>query len=380
MLLELSIENFVLIKKINISFFKGLNVMTGETGAGKSIILDAINLALGGKSSREYVRRGKEKAVIQAVFDISNVDIKNILDEYGIDYEDDILILAREVYGTGRSVSRINGRIAQLSFVNKISKYLIDIHGQHEHQSLLYPDNHLSMLDLYGNDKLANIKDKVEKKYKEIKELQDQLRIIGNIDEQERERKIDLLKFQINEINSCNLKVNEDNELEIKYEKLKNIENIYKTIHEGYEMISEGINNEYSLSSILANLVSRFESLSSFDKKLYEFHNEFQDIYYRIQDLATDMRRYGEDITFEDNEVFEIENRLNVINSLKRKYGNSIEEILEYRDKLEIELKELEDSSNKIEQINLKIQENKDKYLNLSNELSLFRKKIEKDF
>ncbi len=380
MLLELSIENFVLIENIDISFTKGLNVMSGETGAGKSIVIDAINLALGGKSSKNYVRRGKDKAIIQVVFDISTIEIKHLLSEYGIDCEDDILILSREVFGTGRSISRINGRIVQMAFINQISKLLIDIHGQHEHQSLLYPDNHLDMLDLYGNESLQKVKNIVQKKYTELKALENKLKSLGQINGQERERRIDLIKFQINEIDSCNLKINEDDELMDEFEKLKNGEVIYQTVNESYELISAGLNEDYSISSVLSNIVTKLEKVSDFDNQLKTFHTGLQDVFYRLEDLSTDMRLYSEDFNFDQDYLIEIQTRLDVINNLKRKYGNTIEEILQYRNKLQIELSELEDNTNKIEIISKDITQCKEEYLKQSNNLSLLRKKVAKEF
>lgn len=379
MLLRLNIENFVLIENINIDFSEGLNVISGETGAGKSIVIDALNLALGGKSSKNYVRTGKDKAVIQAVFDINGIQIKELLSEYGIECDDNILILTREIFGTGRSISRINGRIVQMAFVKKISKLLIDIHGQHEHQSLLYSENHLDMLDLYGNKGIKEIKSKVREKYFELKDIEKKLNSLNN-DERERERRIDLLKFQVEEIDSCNLKENEDTEIAKEYELLKNSEQIYTIINNSHDMISTGISDEYSVIGILSNILGDLNKISDFSDELLTFHNELQDIFYRLQDMATDMRHYNENITFDSERLVEIEKRLDTINNLKRKYGNTIEEIFKYRAELAEELEELEDSANRIKILNEQIDVCKKEYLELSNILSLYRKKIAKDF
>lgn len=379
MLLGLNIENFVLIENISINFTEGFNVMSGETGAGKSIVIDAVNLALGSKSSKNFVRTGKDKAIIQAVFDVESINIRHLLDEYGIDCDDNILILTREIFGTGRSISRINGRIVQLAFAKKVAKLLIDIHGQHEHQSLLYSENHLNMLDLYGHDQLEGLINDVSRKYFELKNIEKELKSIDNNDK-ERERRIDLIKFQIEEIDECNLKENEDIELTKEFEFLKNAEKIYTVINQSHDMISVGMNEEFSIMTTLSSVLGELSSVSDYDEQLNIIHNELQDIYYRLQDIATDMRHYGENIVFDSQELLRIEKRLDTINNLKRKYGNSIEEILEYRGRLSKELKEIEDSAERIEFLNEKIEALNKEYIEVSNKLSESRKIVAKDF
>ncbi|WIF94549.1 DNA repair protein RecN [Caminicella sporogenes] len=380
MLLELSIENFLLIDKVKISFTNGFNVISGETGAGKSIIIDAINLTLGGKSNKNFVRIGKKRAIIEAVFDIDNREVKKLLDEYGIDSEDNILILTREIFGTGKSISRVNGRIVQLAFIQKISKLLIDIHGQHEHQSLLYSENHIDLLDLYGNKLIQDTAIKVKEKYNELKLYKSELKKYSSINEKERERRIDLIKFQINEIDSSNLKNNEDEELLKEYELLKNAENIFATISESYDKISSNYNDEYSVSSVLSNVLSKLEKISSFDEKLLNFYSEVQDIFYRLQDISTDMRHYLENISFDSERLNEIEMRLDTINNLKRKYGNTIEEILNYRNELIDELKEIEGSFDKTNVLSEKIKKCEEEYIELADKLTVIRKQVAKDF
>jgi DNA repair protein RecN (Recombination protein N) len=379
MLLELNIENFVLIENVNINFTEGFNVLSGETGAGKSIVIDAISIALGGKSNKNYVRTGKQKAVIQIVFAFNDERLKRLLDEYGIDCEDNIIILNREIFGTGKSISRINGRIVQLAFAKKVAKMLIDIHGQHEHQSLLYTENHLHMLDLFGNEVLLKDLEMVKRKYNELKEIERKLESIDQNDK-ERERRIDLIKFQIEEIDSCNLKIDEDSDLSREFDLLKNSEEIFSIVHDSYDRISAGLNENQSITSALSEILANFEKIANFDDAIMDFNKELQDIFYRLQDIATDMRLYGENITYDSEALFEVEKRLDTINNLKRKYGNTIEEILEYREQLYNELKELEDSANTIKTLKGKIEGIKKEFIEISNRLSLQRKKIAKNF
>lgn len=379
MLLELNIENFVLIENVNINFAEGFNVLSGETGAGKSIVIDAIGLALGGKSSKNYVRTGKDRAIIQLVFTFKREDIRNLLNEYGINCEDNIIILNREVFDTGKSISRINGRIVQLSFAKKVAKLLIDIYGQHEHQSLLDVDNHIHMLDLFGSEILLRNLESVSKKYSELKEIERKLNSL-NQNDKERERRIDLMKFQIEEIDSCNLKVEEDKNLSKQFDLLKNSESIFTIVNNSHNKISTSLGNEETVLGTLSSILVEFERISDFDKEILNFNKELQDIFYRLQDIATDMRRYSENITFDSELLVEIEKRLDTINNLKRKYGNTIEEILEYRAKLCKELEELEDSANTINFLNERFKICKEEYLELSNKLSIQRKNIAKKF
>ncbi|SKC72300.1 DNA repair protein RecN [Maledivibacter halophilus] len=379
MLLELNIENFVLIENINISFTQGFNVLSGETGAGKSIIIDAISLVLGGKSSKNYVRTGKEKAVIQIVFTFEDEELKKLLYEYGIDCEDNIIILNREIFGTGKSISRINGRIVQLAFAKKVAKMLIDIHGQHEHQSLLYTDNHLNMLDLFGNEMLIRNLEKVNEKYDQLRKIEKELQKIDQNDK-ERERRIDLIKFQIEEIDSCSIKPSEDTDLSKQFDLLKNSEKIFAIIHESHDKISSSLDDQESILGTLSDILGGFEDISVLDENIKNFNDELQDIFYRLQDIATDMRHYGENITYDSEALFEVEKRLDTINNLKRKYGNTIEEILQYRDKMQNELEELEDSANRIKILKKDIEICKGEYLKLSKSLSKQRKEISKNF
>lgn len=379
MLLELNIENFVLIENVNINFTEGFNVLSGETGAGKSIVIDAISIALGAKSNKNYVRTGKQKAIIQIVFAFDNERLKRLLDEYGIDCEDNIIILNREIFGTGKSISRINGRIVQLAFAKKVAKMLIDIHGQHEHQSLLYTENHLHMLDLFGNEVLLNDLELAKEKYQEIKDIDKKLQSIDQNDK-ERERRIDLIKFQIEEIDSCNLKIDEDTDLSKQFDLLKNSEKIFSIIHDSHDKISASLNDNQSITGTLADILTDFEKISNLDNKIMNLNKELQDIFYRLQDIATDMRHYGENISYDSEALFEVESRLDTINNLKRKYGNTIEEILEYRNKLFNELIELEDSANTIKTLKENIEVLYKEFIEISNRLSNQRKNIAKNF
>ena len=252
MLLELSIENFAIADKLHINFSNGFNVLTGETGAGKSIIVDAISLVLGERASRDMIRTGTDKALIEGLFYLENpAKVQEILDEYGIDSEDnDSLLISRELYSNGRSVSRINGRTVTLNMLNSITKYLVDIHGQHQHQSLLDSDTHISIIDSFGDEQFIKLKKEISNNYYELMDLKKKLNEIS-LDEISRDREIDLLKYQIEEIDSARLSIKEESEIFEEFERLNNIKYIVSSIGEGINLLQS---NEYESFTIIDSI------------------------------------------------------------------------------------------------------------------------------
>ncbi|QEK12161.1 DNA repair protein RecN [Crassaminicella thermophila] len=380
MLLELIIENFALIEKIDIRFGGGLNILTGETGAGKSIIIDAVNMAIGERADKSYIRRGADRSVIQMVFRTQNKYLIELLKEKGIDlYDDDIIIITREIYNNGRSTSRINDRVVTISLVKEISKFLIDIHGQHAHQSLLYPENHIDILDSLAEKEILNLKQEVANKYYELKELKNKLAsLCGN--ELERERKKDLLRFQLNEIDECDLKIGEDLELMSQYNLLSNSEKIYNVMSDSYEKIYSGNNRYLSIVDGIGNIVKELEDIKEFDNNIYNIYNILQECLYNIEDVSRDIRNYRDNIEFDPFLLEQTEKRLDLINNLKRKYGNTIEEILSYRNKIFLELEEIENSQDIIEALKNNINKLTEEYFDLAKKLSDIRRSIAKKF
>lgn len=376
MLLELAIENFALIKKLNISFDKGLNILTGETGAGKSIIIDAVNMAIGERADKSYIRTGAEKAVIQTIFYSTNPYLKDLLKEKGIDLLDEnIIILTREIYSSGRSISRINDRVVTVSLVKEISKHLIDIHGQHAHQSLLYTENHIDILDSFDETKLVELKKSVTNKFYELKELQNKLlSLYGN--ELERERKKDLLKFQLEEIDCCKLKADEEAELLFEQNLLSNSEKILNIMSNAYEKLFHSESTYPSIVDSIGHIVRELEDIKELDKDIFSIWNILQDCLYMIEDVSRDVRNYRDRIDFNPHVLEQIEQRLDLINNLKRKYGKTIEEILCYREKIFLELKEIEDSENIIHELKSKIKKVTEELQDDSIELSKTRRVI----
>ncbi|QZY56949.1 DNA repair protein RecN [Crassaminicella profunda] len=376
MLLELIITNFALIENLNIRFGGGLNILTGETGAGKSIIIDAVNMAIGERADKSFIRTGTDKSVIQMIFRSQNQHLIKILNEKGIDlFDNDIIIITREIYNSGRSTSRINDRVVTTSLVKEISKYLIDIHGQHAHQSLLYPENHIDILDSFDEQKIVALKKKVATKYYELKELKNKLdELCGN--ELERERKKDLLKFQLNEIDACQLKVGEDTDLLSEYNLLSNSEKIFTIMSSSYEKIYNGDGRYLSIIDGIGNIIHELENIKDFDDHIKNMYSMLQECSYTFEDVSRDIRNYRDNIEFDPLVLEQIEKRLDLINDLKRKYGNSIDEILSYREKIYFELEELENSETIVVEIRNNIDKIKIEYIELSTQLSSIRKEI----
>ncbi|WP_130807130.1 DNA repair protein RecN [Senegalia massiliensis] len=381
MILELNIKNFAIINDLKISFTKGFNVLTGETGAGKSIIIDAVGLILGDRSNKDFIKVGQDKSIIEALFYLENPShVKKLLGSYGIQYElDDTLLITREIHKNGRSFSRVNGHTITLNMLRKITSSLVDIYGQHEHQSLLNSENHIELIDLLGDKDLILHKKEIRREYIQLNELKNKLSKIVT-DEKERERKIDLLKFQLDEINSGSLKLDEENELINKYTKLSNLEEIAKKLNSVHTILDSDDYNNSSVIDELNKVSNMLNNISKFDNNIKEYEKNINEIIYQIQDLTRDIRNYYENIDYDVEKLSILEERMELINKLKRKYGNTIDEILEYRDNIEEELniiinneKQINILKSDIEQLNIKI-------LNESKILSKKRIKVIKTF
>jgi DNA repair protein RecN (Recombination protein N) len=353
MLLELHIKNFALIDTVDLEFSNGLNMLTGETGAGKSILIDSINFILGSKQSRDIIRTGHEQAYVEGVFDIDNEVVSNILNENGIDIED-ILIISREINQSGRSISRINGKTVTVGFVRTIGKHLIDLHGQHEHQSLLDEGNHIEILDSYCGEELFETKAKYKECYQTIKEIEKELNKLTS-DEQHKLRRIDLLTYQIQEISETNLEINEDEELTRRKNILTNSEKIFTNLSSAYQRLYEAEEKQNAYDEIGTSIVN-IESISKYDPKLQEIKGSLEEVYYKLEDAIEAIRDFRDAIEFNTEELDEIELRLDVINKLKRKYGSTLEDILKYYETIKNELFQIERSEEIINELNLKLQ------------------------
>lgn len=375
MLLEMNIKNYVIIERQSIAFEPGLNVITGETGSGKSLVIDALSAVIGGRLSKEDIRTGEEKASIEALFSLDGIlYIKDIMEEYGIEPDgDNSLIITREVNSQGKSVCRLNGRIVTLSILKNIAQYLVDIVGQNEYQLLFNSVKHGEYVDSFGSDEINQIKKDVKLLWDKHYALEEKIRSTsGNASE--RERRLDMLKYQVEEIESAMLKKNEEEELRNRRHILINAEKLLKGLTNVYDVLFNEDRGAKGVLDLLSEGAGTLKELEGIDVKLENYKSRIEEIIYQMEDIKGEMRSYRDSIEFSHNEIDLLEERLDTVNKLKRKYGGSIEEVLSYMDKAAEELKELIDNEKQIEEIEKEIEIIKDQYLIKVRQLSDKRK------
>ncbi len=373
MLQQLEIHNIALIDKVGIELENGLNVLTGETGAGKSIIIDSINAILGERLSRDLIRTGKEKAVVEAVFQVDNSKMSDIFEELGIMPEDDgTLIISREFTLSGKNTCRINGKMATVSMLKEIGRRLVDIHGQHDNQSLLRTESHIDLLDSFGGEKIQSLKQKYLGFLNEYKDVKNKLKgYTGDLNE--RERKIDLLKFQINEIKMAALKPGEDDDLNKQRVVLTNSEKIISCLSKAYESVFSGNNIKNSAYDSINDAISSLNGIVKLNEEYAGIMRKLEEISYQIDDVIEGIRNEKDRIEYNPDLLEQIEERVDLIYRLKKKYGNTIEEVLEYCSKIEQELDDIVKSDEIIASLNLRLSEISRELLTLSKQINLKR-------
>ena len=346
MITNLHIKNIGIIDDIEINYNEGLNVLTGETGAGKSLIINSLNIISGGRFSKEMIRKGESQSYIEiCLYEPEN--------ENSIDGN---IIVSREINSNGRNMCKINGRMVTVNELKEFMKKIIEIHGQNDSQNLLDSKEHLKYLDGYVGSEINTLKENYKEafiKYNEIKkELQENYG-----DDKERQRRIDLLKYQFNEIESVKLQNNEEEELEKKQKLIQNSEKIVTTLNDVDLSIGE------NAIDLLSNAIRQIEKIENIDNKYQECANSLKSVYYELQEISRDVSNYKEDIYFDENEQKEIEERLDLIYDLKRKYGNSIKEILNYKTEVQNEIyriENMEEYTNNLKKEQKKIKEKLD--------------------
>lgn len=368
-------KNCALVEELRLKLDENLNILTGETGSGKSIIIDALGLCLGEKYDRSFLRKGTDKGLVEAVFYSNNENLKKILEKNDLDLEEDnLLIITRVIYSDGKSVARVNGRTVRISILKEIATTLIDVHGQHQNQALFNKETHLEFLDLFGEEELEIFKMEykvIYDKYTEVKKTLNTL--TENKDDMQIQREIDLLKFQINEIESANLSVEEYEQLLKQRDVYRNSEKIYSNLNSCYTNLYDGSMNAVDL---IGNAVKELSSVSQYDKVLSDYNNEIERIMYELQDISRDIRNYKDNIEFEPYELEQIELRVDEINNLRRKYGESIEDIYSYYEQIKSRLDEIINRDEKVEELKLKIQELEKELLTKSRCLTDARLKV----
>lgn len=341
MLIQLDIQNVALIDRINIELGKGLNLLTGETGAGKSIIIDSINAVLGERISKDLIRTGKDRALVEAVFQIDNERFSDIFTEMGLEPEDDgTLILSREINQSGKNICRINGKMATVSILKSFGERIIDIHGQHDNQSLLRVENHLLLLDSFGGEAIQELLRGYSSLLEGYRQTKARLKSISG-DIGERDRKADLLKFQIDEIRKAKLKKNEEEDLNKQRTLLANSEKVANSLTSAYGLLFSGNNMKNSAYDNTNEAIAELNSIAKLDERFENIAKRLQDVAYQIDDIIEDIRKEKDGIEYNPGLLEEIDERLDLIYRLKRKYGGSTAEVLEYCIRAEAQLEEL---------------------------------------
>ena len=354
MISTLHIKNVGIIDDVTIDLNDGLNILTGETGAGKTLIIDSLQIISGGRFSKEMIRKGQEFSCVEASMYLPEKE----------DEVDENVVVSREIYSNGRNTCKINGRLVSVNELKNFMKDIVDIHGQHENQTLLDESTHIKFLDNFSQDEMRDVKEKYLIKYKKYNELKEEIsKNFG--DDKEKQRELDLLRYQNNEINSSNLKLGEEEELENVRSKIMNSEKISNSLQEASSEISMQAIDSISLA------IRALEKIEGIDEKYEASLNNLKSAYYELQEVSRDIDDFKDDVYFDEEERNNVETRLDLIFSLKRKYGNSIEEILKYNDEIKERIEKIENSEEYVNKLKKELEE-------VTKEMKEFSKKMHK--
>jgi len=380
-LFQLNIKNIALIKELNIEFEEGLNVLTGETGAGKSIIIEAIDLILGGSTVTDLIRDGEDSLVVEGLFLLAPQE-KELISNLNLDTEivdkEGSLLIRREVNKKGRNKCWLNQRLINLSTLQEIGTFLVDLHGQHNHQSLLDPSKHIDLMDNLGGDKIIKYRKKLADNYRMWREKSKKLFQLIK-DREENLKRIDFLKFQLEEIDKASLAKDEDKVLEEEEMVLRNAEKIIETMEKANFVLYEGGSEQASVRDSLSEVSTDLGEISSLDRRIEKIRENLKEIGYQFEDIVNEIVKYKDEIDLDSQKLKEIEGRLNLINSLKSKYGSTVEEILEYRQKMYQELEDIDYSEDKAKKLKEDLNSLENKISAISHHLNANRRKIAED-
>ena len=361
MISTLHIKNVGIIDDITIDLNEGLNILTGETGAGKTLIIDSLQIISGGRFSKEMIRKGE---------DFSYVEVSMYLPENGQEEEENVVV-SREIYANGRNTCKINGRLVSVNELKNFMQDIIDIHGQHENQTLLDINSHIKYLDGIASKDISKSKEEYKTLYIKYNELKQEInKNFG--DDKEKQRELDLLRYQVNEIEDAKLKIGEEEELENTRIKMMNSEKISKNLSEASNQINETAIDSISIA------IRAMEKIEEIDLKYQESLNSLKSIYYDIQELSRDIEGYNEDAYFDEEERDRVEERLDLIYTLKRKYGNSVEEILKYNEDIKSRIEKIENSEEYVQKLKKELKEIENKMEKIAKEMTRIRKEYSK--
>lgn len=375
MLLEISIKNFAIIESISLNFEKGMTVLTGETGAGKSIIIDAMNMMLGARATTEVIRHGAPKAEIEGLFSIeSNRALEEIFDEQGLELSDEIII-RREILQNGRSISRVNGQMVNLSVLRTIGQQLVDIHGQHDQEELMRPHRHIQMLDEFGDTSFFELKEAYQMSFDNYRRMRKQVLDIKK-NQQEHKARIEMLEFQMAEIEAANLKAGEDVTLNQERDRLLNHKHIADTLTNAYSMLD---NEEFSSLANVRSAMNDMESLEEFDPEYREISSSLSESYYVLEDITKRLESILDDLDFDGNRLMQVESRLDLIHTITRKYGGDVDDVLEYFAKITDEYNLLTGNNLSSEDMEIELKKFEKNLVDLAGQVAQARHKIAQD-
>ncbi len=371
MLLNLHVKNFAIIDEVDITLKDGLNILTGETGAGKSIIIGSVNVCLGGKISKDIIRHGAEYAMVELLFESGSRAVIHKMQELDLPMEDGQILITRKITN-GKSISKINGETVTAQSLKEIAGLLIDIHGQHEHQSLLYKENYLDIIDRFAKEEASKVKQKLAKEYNTLADLKKQLTQL-TIEEDKRLREISYLEYEVSEIKEANLRPGEDEELTSEYKKLSNARIIAEGLSQVYEQM--GYQAAGSAGDMIGRSVKQLAKLMDYDKGLSGLYNQILDMEALVNEFNRNLSEYTADLSNHEEDFKEVEERLNLINHLKAKYGNSIEEIAKVVEEGERKLEQYYHYEETLRELNQSIAVQEKEVRSLSEKLSEIRTK-----
>lgn len=380
MLLQLSIQHLALIDEMTIDFAPGMNVLTGETGAGKSIVVDAVNLVLGERATKELIAAGQMKARVEAVFDITgNEQVKALLEEMELCADDEIASISRELTSAGKNICRINGTVVPLTKLRQISAQLLDIHGQHEHQLLLDSRNHVSYLDGYAADEIALLLEQTRQLYTQWRSAKTKLdRMRKNV--AEREQRIDMLRFQFEELHGAHLVLDEEVELERQKIFYRNAGKIIAAFDAAVSLLRGGGSVESGAVDMLRDSVEALSPVAALDEKYESVYARLDGLYYELEDAARDLNSLHEEMEFDEEDADRVETRLDLLRRLSRKYGASTKEMIRYRDEIAAQLGEMESSDEALERLEKEVRQAGKALKSVSEELTRARMDAAKRF
>ncbi|WP_105113727.1 DNA repair protein RecN [Streptococcus suis] len=326
MLLEVSIKNFAIIEQVSLNFEKGMTILSGETGAGKSIIIDAMNLMLGARATTDVIRHGAAKAEIEGLFSFENSRaLEQILSEQGIEVADE-LIIRREILQNGRSVSRVNGQMVNLSVLKQIGQHLVDIHGQHDQEELMKAQHHIRLLDSFGEDEFWALKDRYQTTFDAYRSLRKRV-LEKQKNEQEHKARIEMLEYQIAEIEAADLQSGEDVQLNQERDKLLNHKQIADTLTNAYALLD---NEDFSSLNNLRSAMGDLQSLEEFDPEYKQLSSSLTEAYYVVEDVTKRLSDVVDHLDFDGNRLLQLESRLDLLHTITKKYGGTVDDVLDY--------------------------------------------------